>query len=208
MRGRIRRRLVSLSRTAHRDDLAALLDHPPEERAQHAKAVALAIDALRTSRAPEPRIADDIAQWFAPRAVRVLQAYGINTLADLTVRIPRRRQWWKVVPGLGAVSARAIEAFFAACPALTEKARALIVSSRHSPIVPWESISLPHEVDGSESTFRAAAATCTLDATHDYQAARAAAVRGSDTFRRRCPTPRQDTGARSARAEFPPTSDE
>ncbi|WP_322053046.1 site-specific integrase [Paraburkholderia bannensis] len=168
--GRIRRRLVSLARAAHRDDLAALFDHPAEERAQHAKAVAQAIDALRTTHPPEPKIADDIAQWFAPRAVRALQAYGITTLADLTVRIPRRRQWWKVVPGLGATSARAIEAFFAAWPALTEKARALIVASRQSPVVPWESISLPHEVDGSEGTFRAPAATCTLDASNDYQA--------------------------------------
>ncbi|WP_321884716.1 site-specific integrase [Paraburkholderia bannensis] len=168
--GRIRRRLVSLARAAHRDDLAALFDHPAEERAQHAKAVAQAIDALRTTHPPEPKIADDIAQWFAPRAVRALQAYSITTLADLTVRIPRRRQWWKVVPGLGATSARAIEAFFAAWPALTEKARALIVASRQSPVVPWESISLPHEVDGSEGTFRAPAATCTLDAANDYQA--------------------------------------
>jgi site-specific recombinase XerD len=168
--GRIRHRLVALARAAHRDDLATLLDHPAEDRAQQAKAVAQAIDALRAVRPPEPQIADDIAQWFAPRAVRVLQAYGITTLADLTVRIPRRRQWWKVVPGLGMASAQAIEAFFAAWPALTEKARALIVASRQSPIVPWESISLPHEVDGSEGTFRAPAATCTLDAGNDYEA--------------------------------------
>ncbi|MBB3258969.1 hypothetical protein F4827_003842 [Paraburkholderia bannensis] len=168
--GRIRRRLVALARAAHRDDLATLLDHPAQERTQQAKAVAQAIEALRTTRPPEPQIADDIAQWFAPRAVRALQAYGITTLADLTVRIPRRRQWWKVVPGLGAANAQAIEAFFAAWPALTEKARALIVASRQSPIVPWESISLPNEVDGSEGTFRAPPATCTLDATNDYQA--------------------------------------
>ncbi|MBB3005346.1 site-specific recombinase XerD [Paraburkholderia tropica] len=168
--GRIRRRLVALARAVNREDLATLLDHPADARAQHAKAVAQTIDFLRTARPSEPQIADDIAQWFAPRAVRVLQAYGITTLADLTVRIPRRRQWWKVVPGLGAASARAIEAFFAAWPALTEKARALIVASRPGPIVPWESISLPHEVDGSQGTFRAPAATCTLDATNDYQA--------------------------------------
>lgn len=168
--GQIRRRLVAIARAGHREDLATLLDHPAEDRARLAKAVAQAIDALRAVRPPEPQIADDIARWFAPRAVRVLQAYGITTLADLTVRIPRRRQWWKVVPGLGAASARDIEAFFAAWPALTEKARVLIMASRQGPIVPWESISLPHEVDGSEGTFRAPAATCTLDATNDYQA--------------------------------------
>lgn len=55
-------------------------------------------------------------------------------------------------------------------PALAEKALALVVASRQSPIVPWESISLPHEVDGSEGAFRAPVATRTLDATNDYQA--------------------------------------
>ncbi|MEX3939755.1 phage integrase family protein [Paraburkholderia sp. BR10937] len=168
--GRIRRRLVALARVAHRDDLAALFEHPVAERERHAKAVAQAIDSLRTARPPEPQIADDIAQWFAPRAVRVLYAHGITTLADLTVRIPRRRQWWKAVPGLGMASARAIEAFFAAWPALTEKARALIAASQRGDIAPWESLKLPHEVDGSEGTFRAPRATCTLDASNDYEA--------------------------------------
>jgi site-specific recombinase XerD len=168
--GRIRRTLVTIARAAHRDDLAVLLAHPAEERSRHAKAVAQAIDMLRTARPPEPQIADEIAQWFAPRAVRVLHAHGITTLADLTVRIPRRRQWWKAVPGLGAASARAIEAFFAAWPALTEKARALVVAGQRGDIVPWEALKLPHEVDGTEGTFRAPSATCTLDASNDYEA--------------------------------------
>jgi hypothetical protein len=97
-------------------------------------------------------------------------AHGITTLAALTVRIPRRRQWWKAVPGLGVASARAIEAFFAAWPALTERARALVVAGQRGDIVPWESLKLPHEVNGSEGTFRAPAATCTLDAANDYEA--------------------------------------
>ncbi|SDD16589.1 site-specific integrase [Paraburkholderia lycopersici] len=168
--GHIRRALVAIARKAHRDDLAALLSHPVEARAQHVKAVAQAIEILRTARPPEPRIADEVAQWFAPRAVRALHAHGITTLADLTVRIPRRRQWWKAVPGLGVASARAIEAFFAAWPALTEKARALVVASQRGDIVPWEALKLPHEVDGSQGTFRAPRATCTLDASNDYEA--------------------------------------
>ncbi|ACC76536.1 phage integrase family protein (plasmid) [Paraburkholderia phymatum STM815] len=168
--GRIRRKLFDVARATHRDDLVALLSHSAGERAQHAKAVAQAIDILRTARPPEPQIADDIAQWFTPRAVRVLHAHGIRTLADLTVRVPRRRQWWKAVPGLGAASARAIEAFFAAWPALTDKARALIVASQRGDIVPWETLKLPHEVDGSAGTFRAPRATCTLDASNDYEA--------------------------------------
>ncbi|WP_246024949.1 site-specific integrase [Paraburkholderia dinghuensis] len=172
--GRIRRELVAVARAAHREDLAALLAHPANERGQHAKAVAHAIEVLRTARPPAPQIADAIARWFAPRAVRVLHAHGITTLADLTLRIPRRRQWWKAVPGLGAASARAIEVFFAAWPALTEKARALVVASQRGPMdtmcVPWEAIRVPHEVDGSDGTFRAPRATCTLDATNDYEA--------------------------------------
>ncbi|WP_322059733.1 site-specific integrase [Paraburkholderia sp. J63] len=168
--GAIRRRLLGIARAAHRDDLAVLLDHPADERERHAKAVAQAIETLRTVRSPEPQIADDIAQWFAPRAMRALHAHGITTLADLTVRIPRRRQWWKAVPGLGIASARAIEAFFAAWPALTEKARALVVAGQRGDIVPWETLKLPHEVDGSAGTFRAPPATCTLDASNDYEA--------------------------------------
>ncbi|WP_201703831.1 site-specific integrase [Paraburkholderia kirstenboschensis] len=168
--GRIRRRLVDIARAAHRDDLVALLTHPAAGREQHAKGAAHAIDALRTARPPEPQIADDIAQWLAPRAVRVLRAHGITTLAHLTVRVPRRRQWWKAVPGLGAASACAIEAFFAAWPALTDRARALVVASQRGDIVPWETLKLPHEVDGSAGVFRAPPATCTLDASNDYEA--------------------------------------
>jgi site-specific recombinase XerD len=171
--GRIRRRLIAIARAAHRNDLAALLSHPAEERGQHASAVALAIDSLRVASALEPQITDDIAQWFTPRAVHALHAHGITTLADLTVRILRRRQWWKAIPGLGLGSARAIEAFFAAWPRLTEKARALIVQSARGEIVPWEFIRLPEEVDGSQGTFRAPIGTCTLDATDDYEAVQA-----------------------------------
>ena len=168
--GRIRRQLLATARALHRADLAALLDHPAEEREQHAKTVAHVIEPLRTARPTEPHIADDITQWLSPRAVRLLSAHGITTLADLTVRVPRRRQWWKTVPGLGAASARAIEAFFAGWPALTEKARALIIASRQGELVPWESLQVPQEVDGSQGTFRAPRATCALDADNDYQA--------------------------------------
>ncbi|WP_420874555.1 phage integrase family protein [Paraburkholderia tropica] len=34
-----------------------------------------------------------------------MHSYGITTLANLTVRIPRRRRWRKVVRRLGAASA-------------------------------------------------------------------------------------------------------
>ncbi len=168
--GRIRRKLLEVARAAHCDDLVALLSHSALEREHHAKAVAPAIETLRNLTVPGPMIADPVDLWLPARIASALHAHGIPTLADLTVRIPRRRQWWKAVPGLGAASAHAIEAFFAAWPALTDKARALIVANRQGDIVPWESIRLPHDVDGSEGIFRAPRASCTLDASNDYQA--------------------------------------
>lgn len=168
--GEIRRELVATARRAHREDLAALLSHPSANRARHAQAVAHAIDFLRHAKPATPSISDDVERWFGARAVRALHAEGITTLADLIVRVPRRRQWWKSVPGLGSISARQIEAFFTSHPDLTERARAVITPENRGSIVPWESLRLPHEVDGSEGAFRAPVATCTLDASNDYAA--------------------------------------
>ncbi|WP_332389378.1 phage integrase family protein, partial [Burkholderia ubonensis] len=168
--GGIRRRLVRAAQSARRPDLARVLSHPEGERLREAKAVAEAIEILRHARAPSPHIGDAVDDWLPARAVAALRAHGIATLADLTVRIPRRRQWWKAIPGLGLASARRIEAFFAAHPELTARARALVAVSPPSGIVPWEQLRLPHEVDGSAGTFRAPRATCTLDADNDYQA--------------------------------------
>ena len=170
MLGAIRRQLIALARRRHREDLAALFERPVAERSKHARAVVRAIELLPTLAAPEPLIGDDIAQWLEPRAVRALQAQGIKTLAALTLRIPRRRRWWAAVPGLGAAGARNIEAFFAAHPKLTERARALVVVEPPQDIVPWERLAVPHEVDGSRGTFRAPSSTCTLNASNDYEA--------------------------------------
>jgi len=171
--GAIRRRLVDFARRRHREDLAALFDHPMSERSKRARAVAHAIELLPTLPVPDPLIGDDIAQWLEPRAVRALQAQGIKTLAALTVRIPRRRRWWAAIPGLGAAGARRIEAFFAAHPQLTERARALVPIGDPQNIVPWERLAVPHEVDGSHGTFRAPRSTCTLSANNDYEAVHA-----------------------------------
>lgn len=88
----------------------------------------------------------------------------METLVDLTVRVPRRRGWWRTVPGLGRTGARQIEAFFAAHPQLTERARALITVTASRVVVHVERLRLPHEVDGSRGTFRAPRRACTLDA--------------------------------------------
>ena len=171
--GELRRRLAKFARQVCRPDLAAVFEHANGERFREAKAVADAIEVLRHAGPPSPQISDDIGLWLTARAVSVLRAHDIATLADLTVRIPRRRQWWKAVPGLGPASARRIEAFFAAHPALSERARALIAVRGPGAVVPWESLRLPHEVDGSSGAFRAPRHTCTLDANNDYAAVQA-----------------------------------
>jgi len=168
--GRIRRTLIAVAGRVHRDDLIALFDHPASGRGRRARAVSEAIEVLRHAHPPEPQISDPVERWFPGRIGRVLGEHGISTLADLTVRVPRRRQWWKGVAGLGVTSARRIESFFALHPDLTERARALVCSHVTGPIVPWERLRLPEELDGTFGTFRTPRATCTLDARNDFEA--------------------------------------
>jgi len=173
MLGRIRRRLASLARDRQRADLAELFEFPAADRAAQGRAADQAIEQLRRLPAPTPAISDDIGLWLAPRTVAALRSQGIDTLAALTVRVPRRRRWWAAIPGLGASGARQIEAFFAEHPQLTERARALIAQERRGIVVPWEQLRLPHEVDGSQGQFRAPRQTCTLNADNDYAAVQA-----------------------------------
>lgn len=132
--------------------------------------VSQAIKVLRHARPSIPDIVDAVEHWFSPRTVRALRAYGIVTFADLTMGIPRQRQRWTVIWELAVASAKAIEAFFALYSALTERARALVRSELRGIVVPWDLLKLSHEVDGSEGTFRAPAATCTLEASNDCDA--------------------------------------
>ncbi|ARK62127.1 site-specific integrase [Burkholderia pseudomallei] len=168
--GHIRRQLAEFAHQHHRGDLAALFSCEAAERTRHAKAVARALETLRSLPLPEPQVSDSIDRWLPARAVAALRTHGIATLADLTVRIPRRRRWWAAIAGLGARSARQIEAFFAAHPKLTERARALVAAAPPELVVPWEHIRLPYEVDGSQGVFRAPRQMCTLDASNDYEA--------------------------------------
>lgn len=171
--GQIRQQLIAFARHRQRIDLVDLFQHPINERLKHASIVAHAIDVLRSLPAPQPRVTDGIDSWLSPRTVRTLRAYGIHTLADLTVRVPRRRRWWSAIPGLGQAGARHIETFFQSHPQLTERARALIAVSSPSVVVPWERLQLPHEVDGSRGGFRGPQHACTLNATNDYEAVQA-----------------------------------
>ena len=141
----IRKQLASFAKERHQSDLVKLFSHRDTDRAKIARTAIRAIDTLRNIPMPTPLIGDDIERWLPARTVRALYAHGIKTLADLTVRIPRRRMWWTGIEGLGAAGARHIEAFFSAHPQLTDRARALVaVQARHD-VVPWEILSLPQD---------------------------------------------------------------
>jgi integrase len=171
--GRIRARLAMLAQARHREDLAVLFIGPAKRGAAAARKVVAAVDALRTAPLPSPLIGDDVDRWFGARTVAALHAAGIRTLADLTLRVPRRRRWWTKIPGLGPVRAAEIEAFFAGHPDLTERARALVVLPTPSDVTPWEQIAVPQALDGSSGTFRAPQASCALRASNDYEAVQA-----------------------------------
>jgi site-specific recombinase XerD len=171
--GNIRRKLATLARLRRREDLASAFEHPESERISHSRTAVAAIELLRSITPPAPQITDDIGLWLSERSVRSLKAHGINTLADLTVRVPRRRRWWVAVPGLGVTGARQIEAFFAQHPQLAERARALIVRNAQQDVRPWEMLVVPGDVDGSRGTFRAPPESCTLNSANDYEAVQA-----------------------------------
>ncbi len=92
MIGNIRRKLISIARQRHRPDLVALLDHPENERAWHAKTVAHVIKTLRVATQPVPKITDDVSLWLSVRAANALYVQGIKT----------RGGWRCVSPGVGA----------------------------------------------------------------------------------------------------------
>jgi site-specific recombinase XerD len=172
MLGAIRRQLACYARARHRDDLASLISHPAAERLDRERAVRHAIEMLQQLPLPEPLLMHDVDRWLPTRAAHALKNAGIETLVDLTLRVPRRRRWWAAIPGLGVGSARRIETFFAEHPALTERARAL-VKIPATQTSPWETLVVPEDVNGSRGAFRAPQATCTLSATDDYQAVQA-----------------------------------
>jgi hypothetical protein len=170
MLGAVRRQLAAIAKGLRRPDLADLFLGGDQDRAKKASAVATAIEVLRRTPAPVPSITDDVADWFLPRIVQALRANRMRSLADLTVRVPRRRMWWRGIAGLGVRGARSVEAFFGAHPELTERARALVASRETPDVVPWERITTPQQLDGSKGAFRAPVATCTLSARNDHEA--------------------------------------
>jgi hypothetical protein len=109
---RIRRQLRAFALEKQRPDLAALFACPAVERTRHAASIVQALDTLRTTPVPGPCLTDDVTEWLPARIAEVLRANGISKLAELTLRVPRRKRWWAVVKSLGVAGARCVEAFF------------------------------------------------------------------------------------------------
>lgn len=173
--GRIRRQLQAEALRHRRPDLAEAFASARAGRGKStAKAVTAAVDELRSSSLAAPLLGDDVADWLSPRVAATLHAAGLKTLAALVLAVPRRREWWTNIPGLGRTGAQGVEEFFAAHSDLTAAARSVVVK-RHpeTEIRPWELLRVPDELDGSKGRFRAPAATCTLSAKNDYQAVHA-----------------------------------
>lgn len=168
--GRIRRRLVACARARHRDDLAELFEAVPNSR--QARSALLAIDTLRAARTPPPQITDPVTHWLSARAARPLERAGVATLADLIVRVLSGPGWWKRVPGVGRTAAIQSKAFFAHHPELMRRAQASLVQGS-SPVVPWEALRTPRELDGSRGAYRAPRESCVLAANNDYEAVQA-----------------------------------
>ncbi|MCX8518406.1 MAG: tyrosine-type recombinase/integrase [Rhodoferax sp.] len=175
--GEIRGQLIRMAQALHRPDLAAMFVHSVTERVDRARAVRNAIEQLRSAKPPTPTITDPIDLWLPNRSVNALTAHGIRTLADLTVRIPRKRRWWTCISGLGSKGAHQIEVFFAEYPALTRQALASVTRPTAlesiDPIASWDRLDQPLELSGSQGAFRAPRSTCILDADNDYQAVQA-----------------------------------
>lgn len=172
MMGRIRRQLAIFVRARQQAELARRIEAIGPHAAS-ARDALLAAESLRLTPVARPLITDAAEQWLPKRSVRALKACGIKTLADLTVRVPRRRQWWRSVPGLGAVGATSIEAFFARYPELTERARSLVPVASHQLVGLYAGLLVSKELDGSCGVLRAPTGTCALHAVNDFEAVNA-----------------------------------
>ncbi len=168
--GQIRRRLVARARDMQRPDLVASLTHPAHARVTSARAAAHAIEALRQASVPTPQLADGVELWLPRRAANILLAAQLTTLSDVAVRLPTRRRWWEAISGLGAASARRIEAFFADHPQLAARAVSATVLPQTDIVTPWESLHIPTHLNGEQGAFRAPVHTCTIHANNDYEA--------------------------------------
>lgn len=128
-----------------------------------------------------PAPSDLIAQWFRRKVAQQLVTQEIRTLADLKAMIEARgHTWWRSIPRVGELRARAIVAWLNKHESLAINAASQIqrlpagnqVQLRDTP-VPLERIStLPSELDGSHGVNRATAFSF-IQARNDLEAIQA-----------------------------------
>lgn len=169
----IRADLVRYANVRGRIDLAQAITASATQGMKGLASLDRAIALLQALPPAGPQIDDEVRRWLLPRVAAALEAYGIHTFAELTVRVPRNAAWWREIPGLGPSAAHAVEDFFAAHPELTARARALIAAERSSDIRPLERQRELEDLDGSRGRNRAPKDTCVLAADHDLAAIQA-----------------------------------
>lgn len=168
--GRVRRGLIACAQARQRDDLAVLFQAVP--RSRRARTVPAAIDALRRTQAPPPRMTDAVGRWLPARVALPLAAADVGTLADLVVRLRSGARWWRRMPGIGRGAANACERFLKRYPVLLQQAERTLVRPE-SPVMPLERLRPARELDGSQGALRAPRHACVLAANNDYDAVQA-----------------------------------
>lgn len=166
----IRADLVRFANVRGRVDLAQAITASATQGLKGLPSLERALALLQALPPAGPQIEDGVQRWLAPRVAGALQAYGIHTLAELTLRVPRSAGWWRGIPGVGHSAARSVEGFFAAHPELTARARALVARETTSDIRPLELQQAREDLDGSQGRNRAPRDTCVLAASDDLAA--------------------------------------
>lgn len=169
----IRTDLVRIANLRGRVDLAHTIGESTTQGIAGLAKLDRAVELLRGLPAAGPEIGDGVNRWLPARVAAALQAHGIDTLADLTLRVPRHSAWWRAIPGMGKSSARTVEEFFSAHPELTARARALVAADAATEIQPLERQRTSEDLDGSRGRNRAPKDTCVLDADNDLAAIQA-----------------------------------
>ena len=94
-----------------------------------------ALDALQPLLLMRPAPGDSVAGWFAPAIANKLVTAGWSTLATLRQAVADDlRTWYRAAPGIGATTARQIEAW------LAEQSMATGMAHRPAAVAPLESL--------------------------------------------------------------------
>ena len=116
-----------------------------------------------------PRVGDSVSLWFKSPIANSLKSANIRVIADLAEIINVRGSgWYRPVPWLGALRARAIENWFqrygtvsgliksgALLPAIRDPDKVIIDGSHGSLVlVPFEKIGLAHALSGADGINR------------------------------------------------------